>query len=98
MIFVWKAFLVLSFTVWQFFASADYEPNWDSLDSRPIPCWFDEAKFGIFMHFGLYSVPSYGYSSSGSGGGGREKIELINVNSWLKISSPVSAIPISYLA
>ncbi|KRX21618.1 Alpha-L-fucosidase [Trichinella nelsoni] len=63
MIFVWKVFLVLSFTVWQFFASADYEPNWDSLDSRPIPCWFDEAKFGIFMHFGLYSVPSYGYSS-----------------------------------
>ncbi|KAJ8882388.1 hypothetical protein PR048_014195 [Dryococelus australis] len=37
-----------------------YEPNWDSIDSRPTPEWFDEAKFGIFIHWGVYSVPSYG--------------------------------------
>lgn len=37
-----------------------YEPTWESLDSRPIPYWYDEAKFGIFMHWGLYSVPSFG--------------------------------------
>ena len=36
-----------------------YDPTWDSLDSRPIPAWYDEAKFGIFMHWGLYSVPSF---------------------------------------
>ena len=36
-----------------------YEPTWDSLDSRPIPAWYDEAKFGIFMHWGVYSVPSF---------------------------------------
>nr|XP_033795002.1 plasma alpha-L-fucosidase isoform X1 [Geotrypetes seraphini] len=38
----------------------DYEPTWDSLDSRPLPAWFDEAKFGIFIHWGLFSVPSFG--------------------------------------
>lgn len=38
----------------------DYEPNWDSLDSRPLPEWYDEAKVGIFIHWGVYSVPSYG--------------------------------------
>lgn len=37
-----------------------YEPTWPSLDSRPIPSWYDEAKFGIFMHWGVYSVPSFG--------------------------------------
>lgn len=37
-----------------------YEPNWKSLDSRPNPPWYDEAKIGIFMHWGVYSVPSFG--------------------------------------
>ena len=37
-----------------------YQPTWESLDSRPIPYWYDEAKFGIFMHWGLFSVPSFG--------------------------------------
>ncbi|XP_073521727.1 tissue alpha-L-fucosidase [Phyllobates terribilis] len=37
-----------------------YEPTWDSLDKRPLPCWFDEAKFGIFLHWGVFSVPSFG--------------------------------------
>ena len=36
-----------------------YQPTWESLDSRPLPSWYDEAKFGIFMHWGLYSVPSF---------------------------------------
>jgi len=39
--------------------SADYAPNWESLDSRPLPAWFDEVKFGIFLHWGVYAVPSY---------------------------------------
>lgn len=37
-----------------------YEPTWESLDARPLPSWFDEAKFGIFIHWGVFSVPSYG--------------------------------------
>ena len=36
-----------------------YQPNWDSIDSRPLPDWYDEAKFGIFMHWGVFSVPSF---------------------------------------
>ncbi|RZC32185.1 alpha-L-fucosidase-like [Asbolus verrucosus] len=37
-----------------------YEPTWESLDTRPIPKWFDEAKIGIFIHWGVFSVPSFG--------------------------------------
>jgi len=37
-----------------------YTPNWDSLDSRPAPQWFKDAKFGIFIHWGVYSVPAWG--------------------------------------
>ena len=40
--------------------SQTYSPTWESLDSRPIPQWFQDAKFGIFLHWGLYSVPAWG--------------------------------------
>ena len=37
-----------------------YEPSWDSLrDHYQTPEWFLEAKFGIFIHWGLYAVPAY---------------------------------------
>ena len=36
-----------------------YEANWESLDSRPVAQWFPDAKFGIFIHWGPYSVPSW---------------------------------------
>jgi alpha-L-fucosidase len=36
-----------------------YQPNWESLDKRPVPTWFADAKFGIFIHWGVYSVPAY---------------------------------------
>lgn len=39
---------------------AAYEPTWESIDSRPSPQWFEDAKFGIFIHWGVYSVPSWG--------------------------------------
>ena len=37
-----------------------YKPTWTSLDSRPLPSWYDQAKIGVFLHWGVYSVPSYG--------------------------------------
>ncbi|XP_078423142.1 tissue alpha-L-fucosidase-like isoform X2 [Cetorhinus maximus] len=37
-----------------------YQPDWKSLDSRPLPSWYDESKFGIFIHWGVFSVPSFG--------------------------------------
>ena len=36
-----------------------YENNWESLNKRKVPEWFGKAKFGIFIHWGLYSIPAY---------------------------------------
>ena len=36
-----------------------YRPEWQSLDKRQVPDWWTDAKFGIFIHWGLYSVPAY---------------------------------------
>ncbi|CAG5122112.1 unnamed protein product, partial [Candidula unifasciata] len=36
-----------------------FDPTWSSLDSRPLPTWYDEAKLGIFIHWGVFSVPSF---------------------------------------
>jgi len=36
-----------------------YEPTWESLDKRNTPGWYRDAKFGIFIHWGLYSVPAW---------------------------------------
>ncbi len=38
----------------------NYEPTWESLDKRPVPEWYTDAKFGIFIHWGVYSVPAWG--------------------------------------
>ena len=43
---------------------AQYQPNWESLDKRPVPTWYKDSKFGIFIHWGVYSVP--GYCSKGN--------------------------------
>ncbi|XP_041665280.1 tissue alpha-L-fucosidase-like [Cheilinus undulatus] len=39
---------------------ARYTPDWKSLDARPLPSWYDEAKVGIFIHWGVFSVPGFG--------------------------------------
>ncbi len=39
-------------------AEGPYKPNWDSLMEAPVPKWFKEQKLGIFVHWGLYSVPA----------------------------------------
>lgn len=36
-----------------------FQPTWDSIDRRPTPAWFTRDKFGIFIHWGVYSVPAY---------------------------------------
>lgn len=38
---------------------AKYEPTLASLDSHPLPQWYAGAKLGIFIHWGLYSVPGW---------------------------------------
>jgi alpha-L-fucosidase len=52
--------LVLVFAPVLFAGEAKYEPKWESLDRRPAPEWFLDAKFGIFIHWGTYSVPGWG--------------------------------------
>ena len=39
---------------------AAYEATWESLDRRPVPGWYADAKFGIFIHWGVYAVPAWG--------------------------------------
>lgn len=41
-------------------AEPRYQADWSSLDARPCPEWYLDAKFGIFIHWGVYSVPSWG--------------------------------------
>lgn len=36
-----------------------YKDNWESLAHYPVPKWYRDAKFGIFIHWGVYSVPAY---------------------------------------
>ena len=45
-----------SFTVPARLAAQTYQPNWDSLDKRPTPAWFTDAKFGIFIHWGVFGA------------------------------------------
>ena len=37
-----------------------YKANWDSLSAHETPAWFRDAKFGIFIHWGAYSIPAFG--------------------------------------
>ncbi len=60
---------ILSLTVLFFnkTAAQTYQSNWESLDKRPIPQWFTDAKFGIFIHWGVYSVPAWAPASADIG-------------------------------
>jgi hypothetical protein len=40
-------------------AEGPYEPTRESLDTHPLPQWWRDAKFGIFIHWGVYAVPAY---------------------------------------
>jgi alpha-L-fucosidase len=40
-------------------AMRQFEPTVTSLNTHQLPTWFDDAKFGIFIHWGLYSVPAF---------------------------------------
>ena len=37
-----------------------YQADWESLRRFEIPDWYKDAKFGIFIHWGVYSVPAFG--------------------------------------
>ena len=37
-----------------------FRPDWESLQKYEAPEWYQDAKFGIFIHWGAYSVPAFG--------------------------------------
>src|SRR5712692_3157183 len=37
-----------------------FRPEWQSLATYQVPDWYKDAKFGIFIHCGLYAVPAFG--------------------------------------
>lgn len=41
-------------------AEGPYADSWESLADYEPPRWFVDAKFGIFIHWGVYSVPAFG--------------------------------------
>ena len=51
--------IIISMAV-NFSAKKKYEKKWEAIDNRPIPQWFSDSKFGIFIHWGIYSVPAWG--------------------------------------
>ncbi|HEV2784509.1 MAG TPA: alpha-L-fucosidase [Actinophytocola sp.] len=46
--------------VWATAGPSSYTPTWPSVDQHPpAPEWFQDAKFGIYFHWGVYSVPAF---------------------------------------
>lgn len=41
-------------------ANGRFKDNWESLSQYEVPKWYKDAKFGIFIHWGIYSVPAFG--------------------------------------
>ena len=37
-----------------------YKDTWESLSQYRVPDWYKDSKFGIFIHWGVYSVPAFG--------------------------------------
>lgn len=40
-------------------ARGPFRPRWESLQAYKVPEWYRDAKFGIFIHWGVYSVPAF---------------------------------------
>jgi len=72
--------------------TASVKANWQSLDSRPAPPWWRDAKFGIFIHWGVYSVPAWcdGWYSEwyyrliSDGAGGSKTMREHHLKTWGK--------------
>lgn len=55
-----------------------YEANWESIRRHPLPKWFDDAKLGIFVHWGIYSVPAWAPPSG--------ELGKVDFNKWFTIN------------
>ncbi len=61
-----RLFLLLAMAISALSLNAQVLPTWESINQRGYPQWFSDAKLGIFIHWGVYSVPAFaskeGYS------------------------------------
>ncbi len=46
--------------IYSVIADGRYKDTWESLSQYRVPEWYADAKFGIFIHWGVYSVPAFG--------------------------------------
>ena len=53
-----------------------FEPNLKSVRKHEVPEWFHDAKLGIFIHWGLFSVPAFAPSGKG------ENLEILAKEGW----------------
>ncbi len=44
----------------QTIAAGPFKAEWESLKAYQVPAWYEDGKFGIFIHWGVYSVPAFG--------------------------------------
>ena len=54
-----KLLLFVPFILFGLTLKAQVQPTWESINERGYPQWFSDAKLGIFIHWGVYSVPAY---------------------------------------
>jgi alpha-L-fucosidase len=47
-------------SIQQVIAGGPFQATWESLKQYTVPSWYEDAKFGIFIHWGVYSVPAFG--------------------------------------
>ena len=67
-------------------------PTWAALDRREVPEWWKDAKFGIFIHWGVYSVPAWCdgwyaewyYRLISDGSGGSKTMREHHLKTWGK--------------
>lgn len=58
-----KAIILSCFAIVSAVAQKGYSADMESLSRRPCPQWWKDAKFGIFVHWGVYSVPAFAPTS-----------------------------------
>lgn len=58
--YVFAVLLLLFVMLQPAMAQERYQATWESLKQYQTPDWFRDAKFGIFIHWGVYSVPAFG--------------------------------------
>ena len=54
-----KSLLLIAALLLSNLLTAQVQPTWESINERGYPQWFSDAKLGIFIHWGVYSVPAY---------------------------------------